>query len=270
MRVNGSTIPYSKRNLGTAFYEGRFVQRSDTKITLSVGNVGEYLEGEYGIAQGGESDGLAWLPRPEVRDSANNVVIPGDKVLVTFIEGSSRRPVVLSGVRYSENPTLPRNYQEMRYAGHNINRVAMQRKIYDASGNVVGVVQCDVGTAGEPSVILGANGSVTINVGAKLDEPTTVLSLDEDSADVTTTTANVVADTTNLIGNTYSKASQSSPTSPVLVDGIASGFQASLAASLTEITTLIAGFGMVAPYTTGTLIPALSAGTWSSSQLEAQ
>lgn len=270
MRVNGSTIPYSKRNLGATFYEGRFVQRSDTKITLSVGNVGEYLEGEYSIAQGGESDGVAWLPRPEVRDSANNVVIPGDKVLVTFIEGSSRRPVVLSGVRYSENPTLPRNYQEMRYAGHNINRVAMQRKIYDASGNVVGVVQCDVGTAGEPSVILGANGSVTINVGAKLDDPTTVLGLDEDSANVATTTANVVADTTNLIGKTYSKSTTTSPTSPVLLDGLASGFQASLATSLAEIAALLAVFGLPATYTTGTLAPQLSASAWSSSQLEAE
>jgi hypothetical protein len=117
---------------------------------------------------------------------------------------------------------------------------------------------------------VGANGSVTINVGTKLDDPSTTLGLTADTADVTTTTANVVADTTNLIGKTYSKAASASPTSPVLVDGIASGFQSSLATSLTEIAALLAAFGLPATFTTGTLVPQLSADTWSSGQLEAE
>lgn len=55
----------------------------------------------------------------------------------------------------------------------------------------------------------------------------------------------------------------------VLVEG-ALGFQATLASSLTEIAGLIAGLGLVATTTTGTVVPALSAGSFSSTLLFAE
>jgi len=55
----------------------------------------------------------------------------------------------------------------------------------------------------------------------------------------------------------------------VLVEG-ALGFQATLAGSLTEIAGLIAGLGLVATVTTGTVVPALQAGSFSSTLLFAE
>ena len=59
-------------------------------------------------------------------------------------------------------------------------------------------------------------------------------------------------------------------TSGVIVDGAASSLHTALQTSLTEITGLLAGLGLLAPSTTGTLIPALAAKTWVSGKLEAE
>jgi hypothetical protein len=55
----------------------------------------------------------------------------------------------------------------------------------------------------------------------------------------------------------------------VIVEG-SSGFQATLASSLTELAALIAGLGLVATTTTGTVVPALVSGSFSSTLLFAE
>lgn len=59
-------------------------------------------------------------------------------------------------------------------------------------------------------------------------------------------------------------------TSAVIVDGATSSLHTSLQASLAEIAGILAALGLMAPYTTGTFIPALTAGTWKSGKLEAE
>lgn len=168
MRYNASTIPRTPRGGSDTFFEGRLVQASDGNVFLSVGNVGEYREGEYAIAQFGESDGISFLPRPEVRDQNNNVVIPGDRLLVAFLGRSSRRPVVFPGIRFDRNDFLPRNHKERRGDKHDVNRHAYRRRIYDANGTKVGDVEIEVGKDGKPIIRIGANEKIVLEVGKTL------------------------------------------------------------------------------------------------------
>lgn len=62
----------------------------------------------------------------------------------------------------------------------------------------------------------------------------------------------------------------SASTSPVIVDGVGSSLHTSLASTLTELSGLLAGLGLLAPTTTTTVIPALSAGTWKATKAEGQ
>jgi hypothetical protein len=63
--------------------------------------------------------------------------------------------------------------------------------------------------------------------------------------------------------------SQNGTDTAVIVEG-ATGFQSQLASSLTEITGLMAGLGLVCAFTTGTLIPALSGGAFAATLLTSE
>jgi len=236
-------------------FEGRLVQKSDGKIVLCVGGQGDYIEDEYVIAQSGESDGFCGLPRPEIRDSDNRITTPGDRLLVLFMEGCSRRPVVIQGARYAENDFLPRNFQEARYHGHDINRQAWLRRILDNSGRETGRVQAEVAGDGKATLTIGATESTTLKVSANLDgsNPTTIVI---ENGQVTITAH------TTVQGNMHA-------VSPALVDGVALGFHTQLAAALTEIVSFMAAFGAPGPQC-AMMIAALNVGTWKAAQLEAE
>lgn len=77
---------------------GKLVWKGDKSVWLTLDDGSRWAPGHYSIVQG-FSDGLTNLPRPWRYNDSDEVVVEGDQVLVDFIQGSAKLPVVRGVVR---------------------------------------------------------------------------------------------------------------------------------------------------------------------------
>jgi hypothetical protein len=171
------------------------------------------LHGGWGF----DTEGVVKLPRPAEYNSTGEETIRGDRVLILFLEGSRKRPVVLPGARRIQATALdflPYNHGSPE--GADPNRLAARVQPLDSSGDPIGSVDFEAGydeTAG-----------LRLSVG------------DPDGGGGTARTSIEV--TPGLIEHRQG----SGDSSPVTIMGTSSeGFYLDLAAALTAVGALIGG-----------------------------
>lgn len=104
MASRGSGIPQGRhdgRPIGSCTW-GFFVARSPTVVELRDRRNNKWSLDQVTICHGGwgfDDEGVAKLPRAAVYNAAGLEVIKADRVLILFLEGSRRRPVVFPGFR---------------------------------------------------------------------------------------------------------------------------------------------------------------------------
>lgn len=99
------------------------------------------LQGGWGAID--NSEGVTKLPRVREYDSEGNVTIEGDRVIIDFINGDKRRPLVRGGVRsLTASDFFPYNQTSGKA---NPNRLAMRLAPLDDEGKATGYVDVEVG-----------------------------------------------------------------------------------------------------------------------------
>lgn len=164
---------------------GWFVERGDSVVLFDRhGNVYNpewvsIVTGSWGFT----GEGMAKLPRP-ARYDGQNEVIRGDRVLIFFLDGHPRRPVVMGGVRgIKAVPFLPYNH-----AAGKANRLALRVQPLDAGGAVAGRVDVEVAHTDAGDVAIGVTSSLEVRAAADLDRTTpagTRVRVDPDGLTVT-------------------------------------------------------------------------------------
>lgn len=146
------TIPGHRRARAAHLTTGRFVDYGD-RVVLVDRNGNTWAQERVAVVQGGfgfAEDGAQKLPRPYKFDATGAVVIEGDPVLIDFLDGNARRPVVLGGIRSTAPGSfLDRGYDE---ADAPYNRAAVRLRALSSSGAVDGEVRVDVHGAAGPGV----------------------------------------------------------------------------------------------------------------------
>ncbi|MGB0972610.1 MAG: hypothetical protein ACPGVG_16880, partial [Mycobacterium sp.] len=133
---------------------------------------GDYYPLEWvSVVQGGwgyDHEGVAKLPRPFKYDSSGNPVIRGDIVLIQFLNGNPRLPVIMGGVRRidTQNTTLPARHDK---DGADANRLALRLAPLDDAGEEAGEVLVELGADGVGSVAATVSDTVTAAVGSTVD-----------------------------------------------------------------------------------------------------
>lgn len=102
------------------------------------------------ICHGGwgfDDEGLAKLPRPAKFDDSGKEIATGDRVLILFLEGSAKRPVVIPGfrrIKATAGSFLPYNHKAPDTAA-DPNRFAARVQPRDADDAPVGSVDVEAG-----------------------------------------------------------------------------------------------------------------------------
>jgi hypothetical protein len=85
-------------------------------------------------------EGVSKLPRPREYDKDGKVTVPGDRVVIDFVDGDGSKPLVRGGVRgLKPDDFLPRT--DTKDEGVDYNRLAGRLAPRDADGNIVGFVE---------------------------------------------------------------------------------------------------------------------------------
>lgn len=163
-------IPRHPRKRPTAARTfGRFVDYGDAVLLVDRrGNrwTPEYvsiLHGSFGY----RAEGVEKLPRPWKYDDNGKAVIEGDVVLIDFLDGNIKTPVVCGGVRgVSPNDFFAYNYASEKA---NPNRLAARLLSLDGEGAEVGEVRILVNDDDLGSVEVQATDRVEIFVGDDLE-----------------------------------------------------------------------------------------------------
>lgn len=102
----------------------------------------------------------AWRPRPW-SFSNGAVVVEGDMVLVAFVHGAWRAPVVVGPAAKIGGDLVRQNYADGRGSNHQL----LTLECRDANGGLTGTVQIDVHADDKPTLSIQATDGVTIKVG---------------------------------------------------------------------------------------------------------
>lgn len=140
------TIPMQARTgrpPGTT--QGQFVERGEGDVVLidRAGNkypldMVSILTGSFGFTD----EGVSKLPRAAKYDSKGREVRRGDRVIIMFLEGSRKRPVVIGGAKaIDRNDFLA--YSHRKPAGADQNRLAARLQPLDDEDNPVGSVDLE-------------------------------------------------------------------------------------------------------------------------------
>jgi len=138
-----SSIPISAAPHGrsTATRAGRFVQVGDVVVLTDFS--GETWPIEWvQICQGSwgfNDEGIQKLPRPAVYDDIGKEIVKGDHVLIDFLHGNPKLPIVRGGVRSLSSTDFlkPRNDS----AGSSPNRLAGRLRPLNAAGEQQAVIE---------------------------------------------------------------------------------------------------------------------------------
>lgn len=206
---------------------GWFVQQGERVVLFARSGASWSLD-RVSIIQGGwgyDTEGVSKLPRPMLLDAQNAVVVQGDRVLIQFLDGNDKRPIVQAGAR-SVNTTdfLPYNHGR---AGADANRLAARLRPRDAAGAVVGQVDLQAAFDRKGQVELLASEAIELAVSADVEAITTALSK---------TRVRIESDGLDVLGAT-------GVTDQVI---LGRAFLAQLAAGLTDVQTVLTGFGIPA------------------------
>jgi len=241
------TIPRHDARRPRTVTSGWFVDYGD-RVVLRDRWGNTWAEESVSIVQGGfgyKEDGAQKLPRPYTYDANGGVVVEGDVVVIDFLDGNPKTPLVLGGVRSAKDAGfLSRGYQDEDAP---YNRMAARLRALDTSGGVVGEARLEVHASGD-------EGGVKLSATAKL-ELLVASDLDSEASPIRVTIADGIV---TVEGGGL--------TEPVLK---ATTFQADLAASLTEVSAALGALGLPA-VNTGTLSTNAGLGSYSASKLEAE
>lgn len=200
-----------------------------------VDNTGEtYPLANVSVQQGAwgyDHEGVAKLPRPYVHDGSGKVVVQGDKVLIQFLNGNPRTPVITGGVRRLDvqNSTLPARHDK---TGANPNRLTLRLAPLGDAGEELGEVLVELAADDKGSVAATVSDTVEGDVGTSVE----LRVGDPDGA-----TPKLVA---NLVQGLMT-VGRSDGTARVLVQG--EGYIDDEAKAILQLYTLLAGLGLVAP-----------------------
>lgn len=114
---------------------------------------------------GFREDGVAAMPRPHRLDATGAVAVEGDKVLIQFIDGSERRPVVTGSI-------APVGRASDLVVGVNAdpNRVVAILRCLDASGRETGRVRLALADDGKNSTVdLHADADVSVKSASRVE-----------------------------------------------------------------------------------------------------
>lgn len=241
------TIPKHDTRRPRSLTSGWFVDYGDAVVLRDRwGNT--WAEASVSIVQGGfgyKEDGAQKLPRPFKYDANGGTIIEGDVVLIDFLDGNPKTPVVVGGVRSAkESGFLARGYGDEQAP---YNRLAVRLRALDTAGAVSGEVRLDVHKPGNEG-------------GAKLSATTRLELLVTDDLDTEAAAIRIT------IADGKVTVEAGGLTEPVLK---ATTFQTDLAAGLTEVTAALSALGLPAT-NLGTLIAQASAAAYSASKLEAE
>lgn len=131
---------------------GWFVRLSASDIRLVDRSGNRWPLDQVTILHGGwgyDDEGVVKLPRPSEYDETGTEVVVGDRLLILFLEGSKKRPVVIPGARRiqpSAGDFLPYNHGSP--AGADPNRLAARIQPRDSSGDPIGSVDLEAGYDG--------------------------------------------------------------------------------------------------------------------------
>ncbi len=190
MAVGDPTIPRRSNRRRAGLTKGRFVQYgkrvllvTDRCDTFSMNEV-SILSGSFG----NDAEGVEKLPRLWKYDRAGKVVIKGDIVVVDFLDGNPKQPIVTGGVRTIQriDEFLAYNHGE---TGGNANRMRVRIRPLDDAGDQAGLVTLAIADGDTGTVALAASHGVTIDVGGEGDGPWVSLEITPDG--VTITSGNV-------------------------------------------------------------------------------
>ncbi len=97
------------------------------------------LQGTFGW----DSEGFTKFPRPRVVDAEGKLLIEGDRVMIDYLDGNVKRPVVRGGIRSTRAiDFLGYNYKS---EGATSNRLALRVEQRDERGNLLGEVEFEIG-----------------------------------------------------------------------------------------------------------------------------
>lgn len=152
------------RNVATHPVSGEIVKRGDLyQLRSERGDTWPiervtFIMGGWGFDQ----DGTSRLPRPSVYDGTKRTV-KGDALLITFLAGNPRRPVVQAGLRSIRSDAfLPSRHAK----GTSVNRLAMRLQVRDEdTGEVNGAIEVELAQDDKATARVLVEESVEITVG---------------------------------------------------------------------------------------------------------
>lgn len=113
---------------------------------------------------GWEAEGVAKLPRVRRFDSADKIIIEGDRVLIDFVDGNPKTPVVRGGLRSTAcDAFLPYNHADTE-ADTDENRLALRLRQLDEEGTETGTIELEAGHDEGGNIGLELTGDLVITV----------------------------------------------------------------------------------------------------------
>lgn len=163
------TIPQHPRRRGRNTTSGFFVEKGETVVlrdrwgnTFALQSV-TIMSGTFGF----DHDGFEKLPRPWKYDDDGKVVVRGDVVVIDFLDGNPKTPVVRGGARQATaDDFLARNHGDVEAP---YNRCRARLRALDADGAVQGEVRLRVNDGADGDVKVQATGALELFVGDDLD-----------------------------------------------------------------------------------------------------
>lgn len=170
MAPSDPTIPRHGRQRSRTMTSGWFVDYGDRVVLRDRwGNTWAresvtLMQGMFGF----NDDGARKAPRPYKYDARGEIEVEGDQVVIDFLDGNPKLPVVLGCVVGPKEGFLPRGFQDDTAP---YNRLAVRLRALDAAGEVVGEIRFDThGAAGAGVASFQATKTLELLIAEDLDD----------------------------------------------------------------------------------------------------
>ena len=174
------TIPRHRRVRQARTTFGRFVDYGDN-VLLADRHGNTWVLASVTVLSGGfgfREDGVERLPRPWKYDAAGVVVVEGDMVVIDFLDGDCRCPLVRGGIRgVQPNAFFAYNHEAAGAKGAGWNRLRARLTARDDTGALLGEVRFKLLDDDLGSMVLQATDSLRIEVGP-VDAPTATITVE--------------------------------------------------------------------------------------------
>lgn len=145
-------------SLATLYMKGEQVILRDENGSVIPTNRALIARGPFGSSH----EGVEALPRAGVLNANDEVVVPGDLLLVSFIDGNRRRPIILGAVgRVNHDAFLNSTLDEVTDRG----RVRVRIEPRSDSNEMTGRIDVRAGEKGEGSLDVRTTARVVLRVG---------------------------------------------------------------------------------------------------------